>query len=149
VVYALAKDFLIFDFATYYVNTHDSIHSFEDFKLSDKDFDDFMAFVEQSGFSYSSNASKMLLKMKEDEDIKNSEELMAKIELLEKELEIQNTRQITDNKEVLKNLIRQEIISRYYFAEGKIKAALDSDKEMDAVINLLEDNKTYQSILNP
>ena len=88
-------------------------------------------------------------RLKEDEDIKDNEELMAKVELLEKELGIQNTRQINENKEVLKNLLRQEIISRYYFAEGKIKAALGSDKEMDAVINLLNDSKVYLSVLNP
>jgi len=148
-IYDLAKKFLIFDFATQYVNTHDSIKSIEDFMVTDADFEDFMKFIKQSGYSYNSPAQKLLDKMKEETDIKNNEKLMQEVMQLEAQLREQNFLQMKKNKEVLKKLLKQEVISRYFFDKGKIKSALSSDKEIDAVLKLLEDKKAYEAVLKP
>lgn len=149
VIYALAREFLIFNFATQYVNHHDSIKSISDFEISDADFEDFINFISQRSFTYNSSAQKLLDKMKEEEDIKNNEQLMSEVIRLEELLKKQNKQQIRINKEVLKKLITQEIISRYFFDEGKIISALGSDIEMEAVIKLLNDKKAYDTILKP
>jgi len=148
-IYALAKDFIIFDFATQYVNNHDSIKSIENFVISDSDFDDFLAYVKKREFSYDSPAKVLLEKMKEEDEIKSNELLLKKVNQLEKELDIQNTQLIKNNNEVLKKLLKQEIISRYFFDQGKIKAALGSDKEIDSVIKLLEDREGYEAVFKP
>ena len=44
-------------------------------------------------------------------------------------------------------MIKVEIITRYYFQKGKIKAALQNDPEIREAIGLLENKNQYYSVL--
>lgn len=54
-----------FDYATEYVKAHPSIASSKDFKLSDKDFDDFVDWLEGKDYSYKTKTEESLVQFKE------------------------------------------------------------------------------------
>ena len=149
VVYALAKQHFIFNYATLYVNTRDSVKSVDDFRLTDKDFDDFLDFINKEGFSYETPAVVLIEELKASPDIKNNEKLTEEVKTLEKQLEEAGGKAVAENKADILNLIRQEIISRFFFDAGKIKAALENDDEVKQAVELLNDKEKYDLILKP
>jgi carboxyl-terminal processing protease len=44
-------------------------------------------------------------------------------------------------------LIKQEIVSRYYYQKGKVIASLDTDKDIAEAIHTLTDQTLYKSVL--
>ena len=48
----------------------------------------------------------------------------------------------------IKELLSEEIVSRYYYQKGRVEASLDFDEEVDKAIEVLEDKALYASILD-
>jgi carboxyl-terminal processing protease len=44
-------------------------------------------------------------------------------------------------------LLREEIVSRYYYQNGRIEATLNGDPEIKRAIEVLNDENLYNSIL--
>jgi len=53
-----------------------------------------------------------------------------------------------ENKEIIIPLIKEELVSRYYFDSGRVEAMLQNDKEVREAIKLLNDEKRYSQILD-
>jgi len=47
----------------------------------------------------------------------------------------------------ISEILKMEIVTRYYYQEGKIRASLSSDPDINRAIRILEEPATYQSIL--
>ena len=54
---------------------------------------------------------------------------------------------LTKFKSQISDLIKLEIVSRYYYQKGKIIASLDTDKDIAEAINTLVDQNLYKSVL--
>jgi carboxyl-terminal processing protease len=54
---------------------------------------------------------------------------------------------LTKFKSQINDLIKQEIVSRYYYQKGKIIASLNTDKDITEAINTLTDQNLYKSVL--
>jgi carboxyl-terminal processing protease len=54
---------------------------------------------------------------------------------------------LTKHKEEIKELLEEDIVSRYHLAEGKIEATFDDDPMMQAAIEVLNDASRYETIL--
>jgi len=144
----LVSNYLIFDFATQYVNTHDTIRNPNAFVISDDLYKSFVNFVNQHDFDFKTGTDRYIEKLKEQakKDGFNND-LESEIAVIEKSLKELKNNEIIKNKEDISRLIRIEILSRYYFLEGKVSASLRDDKEVKAAIKLLSDNQKYFSIL--
>ena len=68
--------------------------------------------------------------------------LSAKI-ILNKDNDLEN------NKEEIKNFLSNEIVSRYYYQEGRIIDKLKNDKDIDEALRLLQNLEEYYSLLIP
>ena len=55
---------------------------------------------------------------------------------------------LATNEKEIREMLKLEIVSRYYFQEGKIRASLSGDPEISNAIQILEDPVTYESILD-
>ena len=55
---------------------------------------------------------------------------------------------MTKNKEEIKQLLEEEIASRYYFQKGRIEAALAHDLELKKALEVLSNTTLYSGILN-
>lgn len=135
----------IFDFVTEYCNGKTQIDSADKFHFMD--WDKFVTFLDKRKFEYQTDAEKTLLKLKDDLANENKS-LEGDIKLLENKLKADKKMAVQDNKNKIIDLIEQEIIGRYYFHKGKIIIGLRNDKEIVEAINILNDSKRYNKILN-
>ena len=144
----LFSQYMIFDYATYYVNTHDSIKKADAFEISDAIYQEFIQFVNNHKFEYKTSTERYIDKLEkqckedgfEDDFSKLISEMKASVENLK-------ANEINKNREEITRLLRIEILSRYYFLEGKLSASLRDDQEVKAALELLSDVQKYQSIL--
>ena len=146
---SLFSKFLIFDYATKYTLEHPSITSPEEFSISDSDFDDFVSFLADKDYDYTTRGEEKLSELK-DAAIKEDyfEAIEPQYKLLKQAMIHNKEEDLVTYKHEIKELLRMEIVSRYYFQEGRIRTALRHDPEIKQAIEILEDPLTYKSILN-
>ena len=147
--YLYAKNY-IFDYATKYVSEHKTIAPAKEFKIDDANYNDFMAFVKEKGFSYTTESEKKLEELKKKaKDEGYYESIGAQLENLEAQLKADKENDLTKNRADIEDLLRLEIVGRYYYQVGRIMASLENDPDLKEAFNILLDQKRYQSILKP
>ncbi len=140
---------LIFDFATRYHLAHPSIAPARKFQLSGKDFNDFVAFIADKEYDYTTKSEKAIDDLKKNtEDEKYFSDVKPEFEALKTKLMHNKKADVEKNKEEIVQLIEEEIISRYYLQSGRIEASLDHDAEVKKALEVLASSPMYSSILN-
>ena len=140
---------LIFDYATLFAYQHDSIPQPEEFQITDDIYADFMNFLKDKTFDYNTLSTDKL-----DELIKTTKRegyySIAKdeIEKLREMLSADKEKDLLTFQDEIKDLLRDEIISRYYYQQGRIIASLQNDKQLKEAIDLLNKNGAVTSILH-
>ena len=66
----------------------------------------------------------------------------------EKSLKLPKKEDLSRYKEQIKELLRLEIVTRYYYQKGKVESSLKNDPELALAISTLKDKEKYQSILS-
>ena len=149
--YLYAKN-MIFDYATKFYAEHKSIDSAEVFKIDEPTYNDFMLFVKEKNFSYtteSENAIEKLKKVAKDEGY--LDEILPQIALLEKNLADEKAKDLLSNRADIEELLRSEIVGRYYFQKGRIVSSLQDDPDLKRAFEILLDingKDEYHSILS-
>jgi carboxyl-terminal processing protease len=146
---SLFTKYLIFDYVTKYVREHAEIAAPEEFEISEEMYQNFTSFLTNKEYDYTTLAERKLKEMKKaakDEgyfdDISEQYDMLKEAMMHSKEEDL-----ITYKKEI-SDMLKLEIVSRYYFQEGKIRASLSGDPEINNAIEILEDPVTYESILD-
>lgn len=143
----LVRDFMFFDYATKFANEHESIAAPEEFEITDAIFDDFKTFVKERKFSYQSETEEMFKKLletaKEERyyDVAEGEFEALKVKIgheLDKDLE--------SFKEEVKEMLTDEIVTRYYYQKGAIKSAIREDKGIDKAKEILHNPQAFGSV---
>lgn len=139
----------IFNFATQYAYANQTIAPAGAFHLSDSDYEQFKQYVlNQKDFDYTTASEEALRKMKETaekegyfQDISSEyEQMMTKVTpITSRDLE-------KFNKEI-KELLEDEIISRYYYQEGRSKQQIHTDPVVQKGLEILENTTQYNTIL--
>ena len=52
------------------------------------------------------------------------------------------------NKDFIKEILANEIVSRYYYQKGRIQSSLNYDKDILQAISILSDSTKYKQILS-
>ncbi|MCR5645948.1 MAG: membrane protein insertion efficiency factor YidD [Bacteroidales bacterium] len=140
----------IFDYATKYVFEHPSIAPAKEFRIDDATYNDFMKFVKDKGFTYTTESEKKLKELKKwAKEEGYLESIGTQIENLEKELLTDKENDLVKNRKDIEDLLRLEIVSRYYYQVGRIEASLTNDPELKEAFDILLDKNRYESILRP
>ncbi len=144
---ALLKDNAIFDFATkyYYSNT---LTDWNNFEVSDAIFQEFLEFLNVKSFSYETETEKEFaeaLRRSEDDGLKDGiqksyDALMASIQ------EAKKTDLIAKKVEI-KSLLSDEILKRYFYAEGLYDYHINHNPEILTAVETLNDASKYNRIL--
>ncbi|MCR9081257.1 MAG: S41 family peptidase [Cyclobacteriaceae bacterium] len=137
ITYSLVAGNHVFDFATQYFYSKPAVVNIEEFEVSDELYEDFVSFLSDREYDYTTYLEKSLEDMKElAEQAPYYSEIKEQVEALEKRI-IHNKEQdlISYQKEIRKAL-REEIISRYYFQEGMIQASLQNDSIIEKAMEL-------------
>lgn len=139
---------LIFDYATQYYYSHSTLASANEFNLSESEYSDFKKYVLEQEFTYSTASEEKLKNMKKTaekeefyDDIKDEyEALMAKvIPSKERDLEKFETQ--------LKSILSNEIVSRYYYQDGRAIQSFKNDLYIKESLEILKNKSTYNTIL--
>jgi carboxyl-terminal processing protease len=139
---------LIFDYATEYAATHKSFGSLENMSFSDADYNDFLHFISTKNYDYITESDDKLTELI---GIARSEKYYAgaenEFEALKKKLAHDKEKDLQTFKGEIKDLIIEEIASRYYYQKGKVRASLIDDKALDKAMEICEDGELYRSLL--
>jgi len=145
---AIEGEHLIFDFVTEYYYDNE-ISNLEDFNLSDADFNAFTSYLESNNFNFETKTEQALRKAFEIAKKEAIDEgISAEYNDLMSALNNYKSSSISKNKAQLTLLLRDEIIKRYFYAEGLYEYYKSNNKEIIEAIDILSDPSKYNKILN-
>ena len=112
-------------------------------------YEDFVDFIKDKDYSYTTASEKtiedLLTTAEKDkvnpqtiEEIKRAKELL----IADKQNDIYKF------KDEIKELLKSEIVSRYYYQKGRTEVALKNDTELDRAVEILNNTKEYKKILS-
>jgi len=147
---ALVSKNVIFDYATKYKIAHAHVAPAADFKISDRDYEEFMAFAKTKDYSYKTESDKLLEKLKEAAtEEKYYDAVKSQYEDIRKKLEADKQTALIKNKTEITALIENEICGRYYYLNGKIEKSLQNDPLAIKAIELLNNPQgEYKDLLS-
>ena len=146
IISSLLKERLFFDYATNYRFLNDSIS--ENFIFKDTEFIEFKKYLTDKDYEYKTETEKAIEKLKKE--AKKEEyfsELSPSYEILYEKIKENKINDLEKNKDNIKEILTGEILSRYYYQKGRIKAQLNFDIEVKKAIEILKDKKKYNDIL--
>lgn len=137
----------IFNFANKFASEHKSIPSPSKFTISDSLFNEFKKFVGVK-FDYKTETEELIKRLKKSAEREEySAALDSTIKKLEQEVKEAKKKDLDKNKDEIKELLRIEIVTRYYYQKGKIEASLIGDKGVAKAVEVLNNKDVYDSIL--
>ena len=135
--YLYAKNF-IFDYANKFYSEHKSIDSADRFQIDEATYQDFMEFVKDKNFSYTTESEKSIERLKKTaKDEGYLDKIKPQIELLEKNLAAEKDKDLLSNRKDIEELLRSEIVGRYYYQKGRIVASLNGDPDLKRAFEIL------------
>ena len=145
----LQKSYL-FDYATRYRAEHPAIPAAREFKLADADYQKFVTFLQGKNISYSTDAEKSLTDLtKKVKDEKHYDDVKTELEAIRKKVTVNKANDLQRFKPEIKELLEEEIVSRYYFEKGRTEASFDDDPDIIAAVAVLNDPNRYAALLKP
>lgn len=148
IAFSLGTKMLIFDFATEYRHKNPSIPPASEFMVDDKIFAEFKEWLKDKDYDYTTESEELLKHLKEvAEEEKYFSRMKLEYDALQATMTHNKTHDLDTFSDELKDLLRGEIISRYYYQKGRLQAMLDEDREVAKAIALLNDAETYKKIL--
>jgi len=140
---------LIFSYATEYVHKHDTIAPPQKFALTDKEYDDYVAYLQDKFFDYQTETELTFQKLKDiatrEKYMENSEE---EFKALQTKLSHDRFKDLELFKTDVKELLEEEIASRYYYNAGRIANTMRKDTQIQAAVNILKEPEKYAETLN-
>ncbi len=138
----------LFDYATDYAGKHKTIAEPSKFALTDAEFADFTKWLDKKDYSYKTETESELdsLKAKAVKE-KYFDESKAEFDALKAKLSHDKKQDLLKNKESVKQMLENEIVSRYYFNRGRIAQNMTHDKQLDKALSLLMAPAEYNVLL--
>ena len=146
-IVSLIQERLFFDYATYYKHQNPSLDSL--FIMDDTGFNSFVDFLGDKSYDYKTETEKAFEVLKNKSEKENYfADIQDKYENLFQEFEINKKNDLIRNKEIIKEILSEEIASRYFYQEGRIRTSLNFDKEVQEAIIYLSKQDMYNSVLS-
>ncbi len=148
--YALVAQQTIFKYVTQFVLKHPTISESNEFEINDDIYNEFKKYVASlKDFKYESATHEELQKLikiaKQEKYYNKSKE---EFEQLESLLSLNVQKDLDVYRKEISRLLANEILKRYYYQEGALKYSLNHDKEVEKAIEILNDKKEYDGMLD-
>ncbi|WP_317170510.1 S41 family peptidase [Flammeovirga aprica] len=139
---------LIFDYATKYHHEHESIATARDFKISDEEFDAFVAWLKDKDYGYQTKVEVSVEELEESAKAdKYYDDIQEEIETLKKKIYHNKESDVIKFKSEIKDVLQAEICKRYYLEAGEIESTFNADVDVIEAVKVLNDTERYQKIL--
>jgi carboxyl-terminal processing protease len=149
--YLYGKNY-IFDYANKFYHEHKSIDSADRFQIDEATYQDFMNFVKEKNFSYTTESEKAIEKLKKTaKDEGYLDKIQPQIDQLEKNFAAEKENDLINNRKDIEELLRSEIVGRYYYQKGRIVSSLKDDPDLARAFEILLNTNgkdEYHSILS-
>lgn len=145
--YLYAKN-IFFKYANKFYREHKSIKSAKDFQITDKIYDDFMQFVKDEGFTFTSKSELDIKELKKSAEAEGYiDEIQPILDQAVTMIEEEKAKDLLNNRKEIEQLLKYEIVSRYYYQKGRIIATLDDDPELAKAFEVILNQEEYKNIL--
>ena len=132
-----------------YIASHPTIAAPGEFEISDADYEDFKRRVIASGFTYDPESERALKQLKEIVKFEGYyDDAKGEFDALEKKLKHNIARDLDMHRDVLKDIISNDIVTAYYFQAGGVENSLKHDKQVQEAFRLVNDRAKYDGILD-
>lgn len=149
VSFSLMQKYLIFNFASEFKYKNNEIAPAKKFSLTDAQYNDFISFVEQSKFDYTTKSEEQLAEL---EKVSKKEKYYANVsadyEKLKAKIIAKKKTDMLTFKSEIKQLIESEIACRYYYQDGRVEVSFKYDDDIKEALNVLQSPTEYLAIVN-
>ena len=144
----LVSKLLIFDYATQFRNAHNGIGDVRTFHLTDNEYNDFIKFLSTKNYSYTTGTEKLITNLKaEATKEKQFTDIQPEYDALKAKLMASKKNDLQQNKEEIKQVLENEIASRYFYEKGRYETNFKYDKELAQAIKTMTERSQVASIL--
>ncbi len=147
---SLLTRYLVFDFATEFSNENASIDVPEVFEITDDIYNQFAVFVMGNNFIYESQSEKLLEELIEKAKEEKYFDLASdEFAVIKARLEPQLDKDLNVFGDEIRSLLKSEIVSRYYYQKGAIRASIGEDNVIQTAISELKSPVSYNAYFEP
>jgi len=144
----LLQNNFFFDYATEFYYANPTIDSAKTFQLNDNEYAKFKAYILKQEFDYSTATEEMLKEMREvAEEEGFYEDSESEYDALMKKVTPSKERDLEKFKTQIKQILENEIVSRYYFQKGRAENSFQDDDFIKQSKAILKDISRYNTIL--
>lgn len=140
---------MLFDFATQFHSSNDSIASPTEFALTDEQYNGFITYLNDSNFEYESQTQSTLKDMIRAAQDENYHEMLKPLtDSIQSIVKGNIALDLELSKPEIKRLLEEEIVGRYYFQKGKAQYGVTQDEVIPIGIDILSNATEYNAILS-
>ena len=146
---SLVSGSVIFDYATYFNSKTEKIPAADEFTVTPEIYADFIKYVKEQDFKYESKTEEELDNLLEVAKREKYYDLSKdEFDKLKSKLGHNLDQDLEHFKKEVSELLTDEIVSRYYYQKGAIKAALKEDMDIKKAVEILHKPDGYASIFD-
>jgi carboxyl-terminal processing protease len=139
---------LIFDYANKYFAEHPNVAPAKTFKLTEDEYQNFVKWLSDKEYDYTTQVEKSLQELiDQSKKEKYYEDIQEQIKSLKNKVHHNKDLDLQKFKAELKEILEQEIASRYYLQRGMVESSFDDDADIKAAIAVFNDMDRYQRLL--
>lgn len=145
----IASTGLIFEYASKYINEHEAPASMSTFRLSEAEYQKFVAWLKDQKINYSSDMERKtneLIAAAQKE--RYHEELQAPLKELKNKIDQNKNTVFTRFKPELSRILEEQIAFHYQLEKGRAEVSMDRDKEVIEARKILSDAEGRRKILS-
>ncbi len=146
---SLLTKYLFFDYANKFRSNYDSIPAAKDFMITDEIFNDFVNWLQDKDYDYTSRSERLLAELKNTATSeKYFDDLKEEFQLLESKMMHNKQSDLLKFRPEIERILKNEIVARYFNQKGRVEAAITDDIEVQSARELLKDQGKYNGILD-
>ena len=135
---ALAQKFLVFDYVTDYYRSHKELASPADFEIDDALYADFCRYLKEKKLTYSTVTERMIEQLRDvAKEEKYDTAIAGQLKAMEAALEKEKEGDLQKHRVEVCEMLKSELLVRYYYDQGRIEGALKGDKVLAKAIDEL------------
>ena len=135
---ALAQKLLVFDYATLFCRSHKEIAPAKEFEITDEVYADFCRFLKDKNLTYSTVTERYIKDLREvAQQEKYSDAIEQQLKEMERLLAAEKEGDLQKHHDEVCDMLKAEILTRYYYDEGRLAGALKTDKVVQKAIDEL------------
>ena len=132
-----------------FMHMSETIDSAKEFAMDESEYNDFVSFLAGKDYDYTTRTEQSLEALKKAaEGDKYYERISEDYDQLVEKIKRNKDKDLLLHKDEISQILENEIISRYYYQQGRIENSLKNDPRVKASISILKEQEKYKGIHN-